>query len=298
MNQQTLIMHQLMLGDRVRLHAYDEALHRAVQPGDVVIDVGAGTLVLSLLALRHGARHVYAIEGDPEVAALAQVIAKRNHLEGRLTLIQGDARTVALPEKADLIVSEMMGNLGPEEEMAEILAAVARRNLKRSGRVVPERIETRLQAVQFLSEGWGVWDDDFWGYSLDAVQDYAPSAAQLHFFARDPVGLSAPAIAADEALGTPVRGVREDVSLDIVASGTMHAVIGYFTATLVEGVTLSNLPSYPGCNWAVWVWPVRHTEVQPGMVMEAKLERPRNVRVADEWRLDCRIAHVNAMSAA
>ena len=71
MDQRQLIMHQVMLGDRVRLRAYDEAMRRTVRPGDVVVDVGAGTVVLSLLALRHGASHVYAIEGAPEVAALA-----------------------------------------------------------------------------------------------------------------------------------------------------------------------------------------------------------------------------------
>jgi hypothetical protein len=92
--------------------------------------------------------------------------------------------------------------------------------------------------------------------------------------------------------------VSEHVALDIVEEGTLHAVVGSFTATLVEGVTLSNLPSYPGCNWAVWVWPVRHTAVQPGMVVDARLLRPPNVRVASDWRLDCRIARAAARSAA
>jgi protein arginine N-methyltransferase 1 len=292
----TLLMHQVMLGDRVRLQAYDDALRQTVEPGDVVVDVGAGTLVLSLLALRHGARHVYAIEGDPEVAALARVIAERNGLGGTLTLIQGDARHVALPEKADVIVSEMMGNLGPEEEMAEVVAAVARRNLKPSGRIVPRRVQTRLQAIQFDGEGWGVWSEDFWGRSLSAVQDHAPSAAQLHFFARDPVRLSAPAIVADAALGAVAAGEREEVRLEIVAPGTLHAIVGSFAATLADGVRLSNLPSYPGCNWAVWVWPLRHTEVRPGMVVRARLQRPDDVRDVAAWRLDCGIAQADPVS--
>jgi precorrin-6B methylase 2 len=293
-SQRTLLMHQLMLGDRTRLSAYDRALGQAVRPGDVVVDVGAGTLILSLLALRHGARHVYAIEGDPEVAGLARVVAEDNGLRGRLTLIQGDARSVELPEMADALVSEMMGNLGPEEEMAEVVAAVARRNLKPSGRVVPARLETRLQAIQFASEGWGVWDDDFWGWSLSAVQDYAPSAAQLHFFTREPVRLSAPAAVADEIIGRPPAGVSEDVELEIVEPGTLHAIAGYFVATLADGIELSNLPSYPGCNWAVWVWPLRHTEVEPGMTVRARLQAPPDVRDAAGWRLSGGVARARA----
>ena len=288
-SRRTLLMHQVMLGDRTRLSAYDRALGQAVRPGDVVVDVGAGTLILSLLALRHDARHVYAIEGDPEVAGLARAIAERNGLGGQLTLIQGDARAVELPEMADVVVCEMMGNLGPEEQMAEIVAAVARRNLKPSGRVVPARLQTRLEAIQFASEGWGVWEDDFYGWSLSAVQDYAPSAAQLHFFTRDPLRLSPPVTVADNVIGGPAV-VFEEAELEIVEPGTLHAVVGSFVATLADGVELSNLPSYPGCNWAVWVWPVRHIVVEPGMAVRARLQAPPDVRDAASWRLRCGIA--------
>ncbi|MEO0971943.1 MAG: hypothetical protein AAFX85_02525, partial [Pseudomonadota bacterium] len=55
-------------------------------------------------------------------------------------------------------------------------------------------------------------------------------------------------------------------------------------------LTLSNHPGYPGCNWAVWVWPVRHREVAPGATLSATLQRPDAVRDAMEWSLDCRIA--------
>jgi len=68
MDQRLLLMHQMMLADRPRMTAYDRALAQAVEPGSVVVDVGAGTLALSMLALRHGAEHVYAIEADPEMA--------------------------------------------------------------------------------------------------------------------------------------------------------------------------------------------------------------------------------------
>ena len=78
-----------------------------------------------MLALRHGADHVYAIEADPEMAAVAERIIDSNDLKGRLTLIEGDARAVRLPRKADVVVSEMMGNLGPEEEMTGCWASSA-----------------------------------------------------------------------------------------------------------------------------------------------------------------------------
>lgn len=290
MDQRLLLMHQVMLGDGPRLQAYDRAFDHAISPGDVVVDVGAGTLILSLLALRHGARHVYALEADPEMAALARQIAEGNDLKGRLTLIQGDARNVRLPERADVIVCEMMGNLGPEEEMAEIVNLVARRHLRAGGRIVPAQLTTHLQAIHFDREGWGVWQDDFLGFSLAAVQAYAAPSAQLHFFSRLPTLLSAPVIISDNRLGQAARYPQGEHLLKITTPGNLHALIGYFTAALAPGVTLSNFPSYPGCNWAVWVWPLRHTAVAAGDTIKVDIERPAEVRLATNWRLDCRIA--------
>lgn len=289
MDRRLLLMHQVMLGDRPRLEAYDRALEQAVRPGDVVVDVGAGTLILSLLALRHGAGHVYAIEADPHAVAVAERIADDNGLVGKVTIIQGDARAVSLPEKADLVVSEMMGNLGPEEEMAEILRIVARRNLRAGGRVIPERMTTYLAAVQMDEEGWGVWSDDFWGYSLAAVQEFVPPAAQLHVFSRRPALLSSPVPVVDDRIARQPARPRRTHSIDISTDGSLHAILGYFSATLVPGVSLTNFPGYPGCNWATWVWPLRHTTVIEGDVVGVAIDRPRHVRDATGWRLDCRI---------
>jgi enediyne biosynthesis protein CalE3 len=289
--QRLLLMHQVMLADRPRLRAYDKTLEQVVGPGDVVVDVGAGMLVLSMLALRHGAGHVYAIEADPQVAAVAARIAERNDLKGRLTLIQGDARAVRLPQKVDLVVSEMMGNLGPEEEMVDIMGAVARRNLRPGGRIVPQRLVTYLAAVELDGEGWGLWGEDVLGYRLDVVQESVEPAAHLHFFQRSPTLLSTPAVIADSRIGAGARSRPPSAQhVPITREGSLHAIMGYFTATLAPGITISNFPTYPGCNWAVWIWPLRHVTVAPGDMLSIEVQRPRNVRLVTDWRLDCRIA--------
>jgi precorrin-6B methylase 2 len=290
MNDRLLLMHQVMIGDRRRVTAYDRALKQTLRPGDVVVDVGAGLLVLSLLALKHGARHVYAIEADAEAAFLAREIVARNGIEDRVTVIEGDARLVRLPEKADLLVSEMMGNLGPEEEMAAIVAAVARHNLRPGARLVPERLVTRVQAVELASEGWGVWQDDVWGYSLGTVREYASGGAQLHFFNRRPRLLSDAAVIGDSRMGESDRSRSGTLALTIKKVGTLHAIIGYFAATLAPGVEISNFPSYPGCNWAVCVWPMQYTDVVPGDEIRVEVHRPTDVRIATDWRLSCGLA--------
>jgi|GEM_PF-2049314 len=280
MDQRNLLMHQVMLGDRGRLDAYEKALAEVVTPGAVVADIGAGTLALTALALRHGAGHVYAVEADPEVAAIAAQIIEASGWTDRVTLLVGDARLVRLPRKVDVIVAELMGNLGPEEGMSRLLQIVARRSLRKGGVVVPERLVTYLAPVQFDDEGWGIWRDGFLDMRLDVVQQYVHAAAQLHFFTRPPVLLGEPVVLAES--GRPVR-------LAVERPGDLHAVIGYFDATLVPGVHLSNFPSYPGCNWAVWVWPVRHTPVRPGDAIRARVRLPAGERDVTDWRLDCQL---------
>ncbi|WP_406632507.1 methyltransferase domain-containing protein [Amycolatopsis sp. WGS_07] len=281
MDQRLLLMHQAMLADRPRMRAYERALAQTVEPGAVVADVGAGTLALSLLALEHGAGHVYAVEADPETAALAERIVADNDLKEKVTLIQGDARVVKLPRKADVVVSEMMGNLGPEEDMSRVLEVFARKNLRPGGKIVPRRLTTTLAALEFDDEGWGIWNSGFHGYRLDSVREFAEQRAQLHFFQREPRLLSEAVPIADE------------LRLDIVRPGELHAVLGCFTADLAEGVSLSNFPSYPGCNWAVWIWPLRHSPVAAGDAVRVRVCRPAgraHARLATEWRLDCAIS--------
>lgn len=291
MDQRHLLMHQAMLSDRPRLEAYDKALAATVQPGAVVADVGAGALALTALALRHGAGHVYAVEADPEMVPVAARLVEENDWTGRVTVVAGDARQVRLPVKADVIVCELIGNLGPEEDMTRILHSFARRNLRPGGAVVPERLVASLAPIELDQEGWGIWRAGFLDMRLDAVQDMVEPAAQLHFFSHEPVLLGAPQPLADSAAGEHVVKNGRTVRLTVDRPGTLHAIAGFFTATLTPGNTLTNMPSYPGCNWAVWVWPLRHTPVAGGETVEARVVRPGDAHFRDvtRWRLDCRL---------
>ena len=57
--------HRGYLADVARLRAFERAIQLAVSPGDSVLDLGSGTGVLGLFALRAGARHVYAVDSSP-----------------------------------------------------------------------------------------------------------------------------------------------------------------------------------------------------------------------------------------
>lgn len=68
--------------DTTRLAA--TLLERTVRPGDRVIDLGAGTGILAMVAAHRGAASVLAIEPDPDAAGCARENVARNGLTDRI----------------------------------------------------------------------------------------------------------------------------------------------------------------------------------------------------------------------
>lgn len=75
-----------MINDVVRNRFYDQMLEANVANKNC-IDIGFGTGLLSILALKHGAKHVTAFESDNNRYKLGQLIIDRLHLNDRITLL-------------------------------------------------------------------------------------------------------------------------------------------------------------------------------------------------------------------
>eukprot|EP00439_Symbiodinium_sp_Y106_P077192 s501_g16.t1 len=117
-------MHLSMLRDCRRHEFYDQCLARCTNElrGKVVIDVGAGTGILSALAARgpraSGAAQVHAVEALPELCKLIPKV-----LAGALPKEEDRRRVVVHCDfvenlNADVVVSEWLGILGLNEGMA------------------------------------------------------------------------------------------------------------------------------------------------------------------------------------
>ena len=79
--------------DRNRTLKYKYAISRAVQPGDIFMDFGSGTGILSFFALQAGARHVYAID-ETSIVEYAQKLAVENGFNERITFIRKSGNDV------------------------------------------------------------------------------------------------------------------------------------------------------------------------------------------------------------
>lgn len=146
--------HEKMLMDKNRCDVYQDAIQRTVKPGDVVVDLGAGTGLLSFFAVQAGARHVYAIELSA-IADVAAELIEANGFRDRITLIRENSNKVRLPERCNVLVTETLSSFCfDEENIIEAIADARERFLKPKGRIIPQLADTFL--VPFSSDSFGV----------------------------------------------------------------------------------------------------------------------------------------------
>ena len=134
-----LNVHRRMLSDTIRLAAYKEAIDNAVKPGDIVIDAGAGSGILSLYAAQAGAKRVYAIEAS-ELATELKHTAALNDFSDTIVPIQANFASVELPEKANILITETFGAWALAEGAAADLKACIHQNLRPDARLLPNEI--------------------------------------------------------------------------------------------------------------------------------------------------------------
>jgi hypothetical protein len=132
-------VHSVMLNDRERTDRYLDAISEVLRPGDVVVDVGTGTGILAMAAARAGAARVYAIESSG-VGRVAKTLFAENGLDDRIVLVEGWSTQVSLPERANVMVSEIVGNDPFGEHILEVTADAVSRFLVPKARLVPRRV--------------------------------------------------------------------------------------------------------------------------------------------------------------
>lgn len=277
-----------MLADEVRMRRYREAITRTVRPGDVVADLGTGLGVLALMAAQAGAQRVYAIDNRPALISITRRIVEVNAAADRVRVVEGDVRVVEIEEPVDVIVNELIGDFGTDEGIVECVKAFAGRHLKPDGRIVPSRLRTFLVPAQYGDEFRGVWRRDYCGLDLRPAGEVVCQPEPLMYGLRErPRELARPALLDDAVFSRemPDRCTVLRRRFTIQAAGILQGFVGYFEATLAEGIELTNYPCYVSCHWQNWNWPVSPPRlVEPGQRIEVTLDARPNM-VAAGWTL-------------
>lgn len=271
--------HLTMLIDEVRTSSYSQAISKIVKPGDVVVDVGCGSGILSFLACRAGARHVYAIESEA-VIDIAKLVAAKNGFQDRLTFYHDLSFNVELPEQADVIVTETMGTFGFEEGILGSLTDARDRFLKKGGTLIPHHMELFLVPVelsQFYEHVVDFWVNQCQGFDYSPVRDMTVNnfhPLKLH----EGTFLSDPTRAEDIRFAdTTQTEVNTDFSMYAKRRGWLHGLAGWFNAALIPNLQISNGPTDKASHWGLAFFPIdRPVRVDKGNRIDAHISSTKN----------------------
>lgn len=247
-------VHREFVGDPVRTGAYQRAIAAVVRPGDVVVDVGAGTGLLSVLAARAGARVVHAVE-PTAIARVIPAVAAANGVGDRVVVHRADAATLDLDARADVLIADWVGSLVVTERVFPAAARLRDRCLASGGRVVPD--EVVLHAAPACDPGARATGPELWS-TRPAGVDLAPVGALEYRRPRTarrtvlPAALLAPAAALHTfpcRTMTPsaARAFRAaPASFVVERDAVLDGLCVYFVSRLAPGVDLDTSPGAPG----------------------------------------------------
>lgn len=145
-------------------------LERQLTAGDRVLDLGSGSGILAIAAVKLGAARATGIELDPEAEPIARANAERNRVADRVRFLTGDAAVLApLLGPVELILSNILRSLN------EALLPAVRAALAPAGRVIfagIEQPEREHFLVALARAGFRVLDEavdeSWWGTAARA----------------------------------------------------------------------------------------------------------------------------------
>ncbi len=133
-------------------------MQRVVRPGTLVADLGAGSAILSIAAVKLGASRAVAIEMDPDAIGNAEENVARNGVQGRVQVIEGDAGLILpLLAPVDLVLANIISSV-----LVALLPAIAAA-LPMGGPAILSGIlvEERAAMLDVLAAGgWAVEVED------------------------------------------------------------------------------------------------------------------------------------------
>jgi type I protein arginine methyltransferase len=251
-----LYQHDRMLADRPRVDAYQAALAKYLQRDDVVVDLGAGTGVLSLLAAPNAAE-IHAVEHGPVVEA-ARAVAAENGV-GNIHFHRMHSRSFDLPGKADVIVHEQIGDALFDERVLDNVTDLRDRVLKTGGRILPGLLQLFIEPVQ-LRDGYRApyaWDQVLHGLtfrSLEVLASKQKRNYQYRVFRPFPFGhlLTSPRPLLSVDLHTAnVEDLPKSLILEreIVQEGHLDGFVVYFAAHFDEELSFTSSPLGAPSSW-------------------------------------------------
>lgn len=220
--------------DFKRTTAFKAAISATVRKGDVVIDAGTGSGILSFFAAQAGAKKVYAVEVDAHLASCLRKSVRANNLTDVIEVFNEDIHSVALPKDCDVFICELIDTgLMDEMQVSAINVLRERQIVTARTRMVPFRYETFVEL--------GYCDFTYYGFKLLVPKHdwkhYSDGASGWLSTTFHPCG-DPHLIGAIEFQQPIASDVSTSFSFRAASTGLVNAVKVSASAHLVKGMVL------------------------------------------------------------
>ncbi|WP_084580214.1 protein arginine N-methyltransferase [Sphingomonas azotifigens] len=250
--------HIPMMNDTPRNDAFEAAIRAAIAvagPEAGVLDIGAGSGLLSLMAARAGARKVVACEMEPMIAEMAAQIVARNGYADRITVHAMPSTELAVGKELDapakILVSEILSSDLLTEKVLDTFEDAHRRLLAPDAIVIPRAASAIgcLVASETLADYAFVGEVS--GFDLSPFSDFAPQRLPIHGTMTGWQRLSDDV----ELVRLNLTEKKHDATLarlriPVTASGRAIGIVQWMHIDLAEGIVFDNHPDgYQDGGW-------------------------------------------------
>jgi type I protein arginine methyltransferase len=270
----SLLTYGQMIVDLPRIDAYMQALQKSLKRGDLVVDIGSGPGFFALLACQMGAGKVYAIEPDESIL-VAEKIARENGFSDRIEFIQELSTAVVLPERANLIISDLRGISPLFQFHIPAIVDARRRLLAPGGVLIPQQdhlfaaiVEDAKTYQTFTSP----WQDHPYQLDMQAPLEFVLNGWQKAKIIPDQLLSSPQCWASLDYRSITDPNAHGVVSLPVLRAGQAHGLGMWFDAELAEGIGFSNAPGKPQLIYGQAFFPfLKPMEVKEGDVLQVDI---------------------------
>ncbi|KAK3004581.1 hypothetical protein RJ639_018542 [Escallonia herrerae] len=301
---------QEMLKDVVRTKTYQNVIYKNsfLFKDKVVLDVGAGTGILSLFCAKAGAKHVYAVECS-QMADMAQEIVKVNGFSSGnaicsfITVLKGKIEEIELPVgQVDIIISEWMGYFLLYENMLNTVLYARDKWLVSNGLVLPDKASLYLTAIEdaeYKEDKIEFWNNVY-GFDMSCIRKQSMMEPLVDTVDQNQIVTNSQLLktmniskmtAGDASFTAPFKLVAE-------RDDYIHALVAYFDVSFTNCHKLTGFSTGPKSRATHWKQTVLYLEevlticqgetIVGSMTVAQNKKNPRDVDITLKYSLSGR----------
>jgi type II protein arginine methyltransferase len=256
--EQVPFWHIPMMNDVRRNDAFEAAIKAAIAsrgPDALVLDIGTGSGLLSMMAARAGAGSVVACEADQIIADMAQQIVAENGFADWIDIFAKPSTCLTvgaeLDAPADILISEILSSDLLTENVLDTFEDAHARLLKEDAIIIPRAASAIGCLVESDVLKNYVFVDQVSGFDLSRFGDFAAMKLPIHG-----------TMTGWRRLSADIELVRIDltqknhasdlqlVSVPVLEDGVATGIVQWMHIDLAEGISFDNHPDgYSDGGW-------------------------------------------------